>query len=79
MRRFTRRELASFNGENGAPAYLAYDGVVYDTSGSFLWQRGKHQVQHRAGQDLTEALDQAPHGLDVLARLPIVGVLADEG
>jgi predicted heme/steroid binding protein len=78
MRRFTRQELAFFNGEDGAPAYLAHEGVVYDASGSFLWQRGEHQVQHRAGQDLTGALDQAPHGPDVLVRLPIVGVLADE-
>jgi predicted heme/steroid binding protein len=79
MRRFTRQQLASFNGENGAPTYLAHRGVVYDASGSFLWQKGKHQVQHRAGQDLTEALNRAPHGPDLLARLPIVGVLADEG
>lgn len=78
MRHFTRRELAFFNGKNGAPAYLAYEGVVYDASGSFLWQRGEHQVRHRAGEDLTGAFAQAPHGPELLVRLPVVGVLVDE-
>jgi predicted heme/steroid binding protein len=77
MRRFTRRELSYFNGENGAPAYLAHEGLVYDASGSFLWERGEHQARHRAGQDLTGALDQAPHGPQLLERLTIVGALVE--
>jgi predicted heme/steroid binding protein len=77
MRHFTRRELAFFNGEKGAPVYLAHEGLVYDASSSFLWQRGEHQARHKAGRDLTAALDQAPHGPQVLARLPIVGALVD--
>lgn len=79
MRRFTRQELLAFNGKGGAPAYLACDGLVYDATQSFQWQKGEHQVVHRAGEDLTLALAQAPHGPDLLARLPIVGVLVDEG
>jgi predicted heme/steroid binding protein len=78
IRRFTRRELRAFNGEGGAPAYLACYGLVYDASHSFQWQKGAHQVVHRAGEDLTGALALAPHGIDLLAGLPIVGVLVDE-
>lgn len=78
MRRFTRRQLFAFNGKGGAPAYLACDGLVYDATQSFQWQDGEHQVVHRAGEDLTAGLAEAPHGADMLARLPIVGVLVGE-
>ena len=77
MHRFTREELAQYNGKDGAPAYIAYRGGVYDVTNSFLWQRGRHQVLHMAGQDLTGSLDQAPHGEDLLDRVPIVGVLIE--
>lgn len=78
MRQFTRKELAPYNGKDGAPAYIAYEGRVYDASHSFLWQNGRHQVRHGAGTDLTHALDQAPHGPDLLERLPLVGILVDQ-
>ena len=76
MRRFVKDELARYDGKDGAPAYIAYEGKVYDVSNSFLWQRGRHQVLHAAGQDLTGDLDGAPHGEDLLDRVPIVGVLS---
>jgi predicted heme/steroid binding protein len=76
MRTFTREELKKYDGRNG-PAYIAYAGKVYDVSASFLWQKGKHQVVHFAGDDLTEALKEAPHGPDLLNRYPIVGELTD--
>lgn len=78
MRRFTKKELALYNGEDGAPAYIAYDSNVYDVSNSFLWQTGRHQVRHSAGVDYTGGLDQAPHGSDLLEQLPVVGILVDE-
>jgi predicted heme/steroid binding protein len=62
---------------DGAPAYIAYRGKVYDVSGSFLWMGGRHQVLHDAGVDLTEALESAPHGEDLLGRVPIIGILAE--
>jgi predicted heme/steroid binding protein len=40
MRRFTRKELAQYHGKDGAPAFIAYEGKVYDVSHSFLWQDG---------------------------------------
>lgn len=78
MREFAREELAKYNGKNGMPAYIAYNGKVYDVSESFLWKNGKHQVFHHAGKDLTEDFKQAPHGIEVLERFPVVGRLAED-
>ena len=75
MRRFTKNELGQYNGKDGAPAFIAYEGKVYDVSCSFLWQDGRHQVLHTAGVDLTASLDQAPHGADLLERFPVIGML----
>lgn len=36
MKKFTREELAQYDGKNGNPAYVAYKGKVYDVSVSFL-------------------------------------------
>ena len=75
LRRFTRKELAQYHGKDGAPAFIAYEGKVYDVSRSFLWQDGRHQVLRMAGVDLTAGLDQAPHGADLLERFPVIGML----
>jgi len=77
MRTFTREELREFDGREGRPAYVAFRGKVYDVSGSFLWRGGKHQVLHQAGEDLTEAMQEAPHGEELLARFPVVGELQE--
>lgn len=78
MRRFTKEELARYDGQDNRPAFIAFDGKVYDMSRSFLWQSGKHQVFHFAGTDLTNALAQAPHGSELIDRFPCVGVLVEE-
>jgi len=75
MKEFTEKEHAKYNGKNGKPAYVAYKGKVFDVSTSFLWKDGNQQVLHKAGEDLTVALQQAPHGEDVLKRFPVVGTL----
>ena len=33
---------------------------------------------HNAGSDLTESIDQAPHGTDLLERFPVVGTLSEK-
>jgi len=76
MRTFTKEELKKYDGREDL-IYVAYDGKVYDVSSSFIWKKGKHQVTHHAGCDLTEALKEAPHGSDMLDRYPIVGELLD--
>ena len=78
MRQFTKEELARYDGKDGRSAYIVCNGKVYDVSKSFLWQKGRHQVLHRAGADLTAALKQAPHGEDLLERFPVVGTLESD-
>jgi len=75
VREFTKEELSKYNGKNGAPAFVACNGLVYDVSNSFLWQKGNHQVLHDAGADLTESLNEAPHSASLLERFPVVGTL----
>jgi predicted heme/steroid binding protein len=77
MRSFTRDELRRYDGKDGRTALIAYKGKVYDVSDSFLWQDGTHQVLHSAGADLTDAMAQAPHGDDLMERVPVVGVLVE--
>jgi predicted heme/steroid binding protein len=73
---FTAAELALYDGRDGAPAYVAHAGLVYDVSVSYHWRRGRHWAAHRAGMDLTLELPDAPHGLEKLERFPVVGILA---
>ena len=75
MKEFDADELAKFNGENGNPTYIAYDGKVYDVSQSKLWRKGQHMNRHRSGNDLTSDIQAAPHESDVLQRYPQVGTL----
>ena len=39
---FNQTELAKYNGQDGQPAYVAVDGVVYDVTGVAAWAGGKH-------------------------------------
>lgn len=78
MKKLNKQELSKYNGKDGAPAYIAYQGKIYDVSDSFLWKNGKHQVFHQAGEDLTEALKDAPHGSDMLERVPLIGILVSD-
>jgi predicted heme/steroid binding protein len=75
LRKFTSKELEEHNGKNGKPAYIAYQGKVYDISGSDLWRDGEHMGMHQAGRDLTEELELAPHREEMLERVKLVGEL----
>lgn len=75
QQRFNINDLSKFNGKNGNPAYIAFKGKVYDVTQSSQWTDGDH-LGHEAGQDLTMALDIAPHGEEVIQKMKIVGVLA---
>jgi predicted heme/steroid binding protein len=74
---FTREELAEFNGAPGLPFLIAYEGKVYDVTPSYHWRDGRHHALHQVGKDLTEELKNSPHGLDLLKRFPVVGVLGE--
>lgn len=73
---FTEEDLVRFNGENGSPVYIAYEGRVFDVTASRYWRGGTHMKRHPAGRDLTSEMSAAPHDLSVLDRFPQIGVLA---
>jgi predicted heme/steroid binding protein len=77
--KFSLEELSGYDGLEGRPAYIACYGKVYDVTNSFLWQSGKHQVLHLAGNDLSNELLDAPHDMDLIERFPVVGVLIEKG
>jgi predicted heme/steroid binding protein len=68
---FTERELQQFDGTRGKPAYIAYEGVVYDVTASSLWRGGQHKDLHYAGTDLTRTLRKAPHTAEVFAHATV--------
>jgi predicted heme/steroid binding protein len=74
MKEFTTDELKQYNGRDGQPSYVAYDGKVYDVSESAMWVDGDHEAMHSAGEDLTGAHDEAPHDVYV-TDFPEVGRL----
>ena len=74
-RKFTLKELEEYNGKGGKPVYIAHKGKVYDLSGSSLWSDGDHLGIHQAGKDLTEDIEMAPHGNEVLEKVKLIGVL----
>ncbi len=74
MKKFTISELSQFNGKNGNPAYVAYKGKVYDVTESYQWGDGEH-LGHMAGKDLTDQMEIAPHGEDIMERMKVIGEL----
>lgn len=74
MKDFSAEELATFDGREGRPAYVAYQGLVYDLSGSPMWAGGDHEGMHAAGRDMTAEQDDAPHDVHV-TDFPQVGRL----
>jgi predicted heme/steroid binding protein len=71
----TPETLSSFDGKDGAKAIVAVANKLYDVSDSRMWRDGVHVRRHQAGKDLTDALGEAPHGPEVLERMPFVGEL----
>lgn len=69
----TLEELAKFNGKDGARAYIAVDGIIYDVTDVPPWKGGTHQGKVQAGIDASEMILTSPHGKKVLEKLPVVG------
>ena len=74
LRVFTLDELSQYNGKDGQPAYVAYNGIVYDVSAHPKWEGGSHYGK-TAGTDLTNDIPRSPHGDSVFKNLPVVGTL----
>ncbi len=69
------KELALYNGKDGAPAYIGFKGKIYDVSDSKKWKNGEHMRKVHAGEDLTQMISQAPHGEEKVYTMPLVGEL----
>jgi predicted heme/steroid binding protein/uncharacterized membrane protein len=78
IRYFTKSELKKFDGRDGRPAYIAFQGKIYDVSNSMSWKNGIHRGRHAAGEELTQVMINAPHGEAVLSKFPLVGQLSQQ-
>lgn len=77
-REFTIEELATYNGKNGAPAYIAVNDIVYDMSNIAAWSAATH-FGLKAGNDLTKEFNSCHPGSEaILSTLPTVGILLEE-
>ncbi len=74
QREFTLQELLRYDGKGGRPAYVAVAGIVYDVSKEASWAGGMH-LGLTAGRDLTEQFNSSHGMIQMLARLPKVGIL----
>lgn len=72
MLKLSLNALRHYNGRNGEKAFIAYKGQIYDVTD--LYKDGEHN-SCIAGNDLTDILEMMPHGDDVVARYPVVGIL----
>ena len=75
MKEFELEKLREFDGKEGRPAYVVYEGKVFDVSDSKRWKGGLHMNRHHAGNDLTTDIQAAPHDPSMLERYPQVGTL----
>lgn len=73
---FTAQTLTQYDGKNGAPAYVAVNGIVYDMTGVGTWTNGQHQG-YSAGKDLSTVFQNSPHSEQLLSQLPIVGTYVE--
>lgn len=74
-REFTLSDLSNYDGKNGAAAYVAVDGTVYDVTGILGFEDGNH-FGVKPGTDGTESFRQCHNGdRNILNRLRMVGVL----
>lgn len=73
---FTPAELHEFDGVDGRKTLVSIYDEIWDVSSSSMWKDGFHAGRHKAGQDLTEYIKQAPHGLEILSGFKKVGQLS---
>ncbi len=78
-RTYTLEELAQHDGGGDNQCLVAVDGDVYLIEGFALWAAGEHLPsggRARCGLDLTEVIEESPHGRSKLQLLKKVGTLA---
>lgn len=78
QKEFTIDELKKYNGQNGNPAYVAVNGIVYDVTNSSRWRNGVHREcsdNSYAGADFSKLINNSPHGTGILKEFSIAGKL----
>jgi predicted heme/steroid binding protein len=81
LKQFTLATLKAYNGKNGAKAYVAYSGKIYDVSNSAYFRNGVHTKDSSvvAGVDITTAMNNSAPSSHIarnyMGTLPQVGVL----
>lgn len=70
----TLEQLATYNGKNGNPAYVAINGTIYDVTKNAAWAAASH-FGLKAGGDLTAQFNSCHAGQQILNRLTVVGKL----
>jgi predicted heme/steroid binding protein len=81
-RTYTVEELAQYDGKDNNQCLVAVDGDVYLIEGFALWQMGEHLPsggRARCGLDLSEVINESPHGRSKLQLLKKVGTLVGSG
>lgn len=72
-RNFTTEELATFDGKNGRPAYVAVNGTVYDVTNNRAWAAATH-FGLLAGKEYSQEFASCHAGQQtILTSLPVVG------
>jgi predicted heme/steroid binding protein len=75
MKTFTEEELKKYDGSDpDQPLYIGYKGKVYDVTDNPLFIDGMH-FEHFAGVDLTDDMEDAPHGDEVMEHIEVIGEL----
>ena len=75
LKELTLKELSKYNGENGKPAYIAVNGIIYDVTNEAIFKKSPHNSV-KLGTDITKYF-KGCHNADegVLAKFPIVGTV----
>lgn len=69
-KKFTRNELAKYNGDGDKPHYMAIDGIVYD-----ITDAPKKGISIKSLMEIV--FGRSKNKDEILAKLSVVGKLAD--
>ena len=75
LRKITLEELKQYDGKSCKPAYIAFNGKVYDVIDNHLWGDGEHFGEHKAGLNISGGLANAPHGDEKFGAMVLIGKL----
>lgn len=70
-------EVAKHTGRDGSSCWVVVDDTVYEISGFMQWADGVHSPsggKARCGKDLSDVINESPHGKSKLKYLKEVGL-----